>query len=347
MKQRTCWTLLTTLALASGCSLPGKDWKKMQFPWLSTSKIKASEFGTPAKMVAIWTPDILAQPGKPATRGFGGRLYFYNEKSQAIPVEGQLVVYAYDDTIDPHQTGQPQRKYGFTPDQFTQHYSDSDLGASYSIWLPWDPVGGNQSNISLVPVFTSTSGQIVMGQQAVNVLPGLKSPSPGLPEQPLPQVSYLGQRGVQQVAHQQTDHPVATTSFAGATAPTAPEPRMRSSTIRLTPSLQRRVAEATNAPQMSGSEAPVPGATMPAVPQLPASPIAIPPPASPAVTPAGAAGPAPPRAHFGHHQFRVRGGLAGRPTPPPPWTPPYPEVPPFGHQSASSPAPTAGYPAAW
>ena len=112
------------------------------------------------------------QPGKPPTRGFGGRLYFYNEKSHAIPVEGQLVVYAYDDAEAKHANSDPERKYAFTPEQFERHYSKSDLGPSYSIWIPWDAVGGEQKSISLVPVFTASNGQLVMGQQAMNVLPG-------------------------------------------------------------------------------------------------------------------------------------------------------------------------------
>ncbi len=93
-------------------------------------------------MVAIWTEDTLVQPGKTVTRGFGGRIYFYNEKSQAIPVEGELIVYGYDDSsaASAHSLTsnvEATKKFAFTPEQFTQHFSQSDLGASYSIWIPW------------------------------------------------------------------------------------------------------------------------------------------------------------------------------------------------------------------
>jgi hypothetical protein len=40
------------------------------------------------------------------------------------------------------------------------------------VWIPWEAVGGDQKSVSLVPVFTATSGQIVMGQQARNLLRG-------------------------------------------------------------------------------------------------------------------------------------------------------------------------------
>jgi hypothetical protein len=126
-------------------------------------------------MVAIWTPDILTLPGKPPTRGFGGRLYFFSEKSQAVPVEGQLIVYAYDDSSARSHPNEPDRKYAFTPEQFKQHFGESDIGASYSVWIPWDAVGGDQKSISLVPVFTASTGQIMIGEQALNVLPGKKA----------------------------------------------------------------------------------------------------------------------------------------------------------------------------
>src|SRR6187431_1536707 len=129
----------------SGCSSLDGNWKK-HLPWSAEKRLKEAKAEGPATLVAIWTPDVLMQPGKPPTRGFGGRLYFYNNKSQAIPVEGQLVVFAYDDSESKHADSNPERKFAFTPEQFERHYSKSDLGPSYSVWIPWDAVGGDQKN---------------------------------------------------------------------------------------------------------------------------------------------------------------------------------------------------------
>lgn len=135
-------------------------------------KIQTSEFGSPKKMVAIWTDAVYTQPGYAPIRGFGGRLYFYNEKSEPIPVEGQLAVYGYDDSVKGSPARKPDRKFVFTSDQLTQHFSPSQLGASYSVWVPWDEVGGVRKAITLLPVFTSPDGNVIMGQQTFNVLPG-------------------------------------------------------------------------------------------------------------------------------------------------------------------------------
>src|SRR5687767_10324820 len=81
------WSLVIGhLLLLSGCST--MDWTK-KLPWNDPArKLSESKFDVPVRIVAIWTPTTLSQPGKPQTRELGGRLYFYNEASQAIPVEG-------------------------------------------------------------------------------------------------------------------------------------------------------------------------------------------------------------------------------------------------------------------
>ena len=169
--------LLVGLCCSSGCKPFEMNWKKPKWPWQDNAKLVESDFQDPNRLAAIWTPDGVAVPGEKPTRGFGGRFFFYNERSESVPVEGQLVVYAYDESKEAGNQRTPERRFVFTPDQFSQHFSSTELGASYSVWLPWDDVGSEQKSISLVPVFTSANGKIVMGQQSLNVLPG-RTPEP-------------------------------------------------------------------------------------------------------------------------------------------------------------------------
>lgn len=220
-------------------------------------KVKESEYQTPARLIAIWSDAMYTQPGQPPTRGFGGRLYFYNAKDKTVPVEGQLVVYGYDDSHDAKPSQTPSRKFVFTPQQFSRHYSATQLGASYSVWIPWDQVGGVRKSISLLPVFTSTSGQVVMGEQSVNVLPGKAPENP----EPAPQgyfapLSSAGPEGVRPA------------SYAGEVRNTAPrrdswqkvhtyEPaagnqtQLRSTTIPLPTTMTQRLIQHRNAPPPS------------------------------------------------------------------------------------------------
>lgn len=179
------WPTIALLIAASvssvGCTgfMPSKDSKVSSYlptmPWSKKKDEQPEPYPNPVRLAATWTPDTLIQTGRTPTRGFGGRLYFFDERSRIVPVEGTLSVHGFDDKeTDPKARVKP---FEFTPEQFTQHFSNGDLGASYSVWIPWDAVGGEQKNISLVATFKTKEGKIVQGIPASVVLPGRSDPT--------------------------------------------------------------------------------------------------------------------------------------------------------------------------
>lgn len=146
-----------------GCTLIKPDWT-----W--PGKPKAT---IPQSVVPIWTDTVLYQPGEPGVRGFGGRIYFYNEgKTDPIPVDGSLTVYVFDgDQNDVNHT-KPLRKFVFTADQLKNHYSSSELGDSYSVWIPWDKVGGPSLSLSMITRFDGRNGGTAISDIANKLLPG-------------------------------------------------------------------------------------------------------------------------------------------------------------------------------
>jgi hypothetical protein len=168
----------------AGCS----SWNlSKSMPW----PLGEEKPGVPEKIVAIWTDAVLQQPNQPPVRGFGGRLMFFAaNKAKPIKVDGSLVIYAFDETNRDPSNAKPDRKYVFTPEQLPSHYSlaqygKSKIGHSYSVWLPWDGVGGNQKEISLLVRFEpkaekaeKAGGGVVVGQPCRQLLPG-KSPTEG------------------------------------------------------------------------------------------------------------------------------------------------------------------------
>jgi hypothetical protein len=171
---RWSWRLLfclVGLANAAGCAQwnIGKSFS-LPTPW-------EEKPGTPEKIVAVWTDTVLNRTGAAPQRGFGARLMFFEaKKEKPIKVDGTLVVYAFlEDGRDPNNV-KPDRKYVFTAEQLPSHYSKSTLGHSYSIWVPWDEVGGTQKEISLAVRFEPKKGAVVVGDLARQVLPG-KSPA--------------------------------------------------------------------------------------------------------------------------------------------------------------------------
>jgi hypothetical protein len=132
---------------------------------------------TPESVVVVWTETVLHQPGKPPVRGFGGRVMFHGrdpgrQDHQSILVDGDLMVYAYDnERVDPDNPA-PDKKYVFPAHNLALHQSESSLGPSYSFWLPWDEAGGPQRQVSLLARFEDKSGKIVMSSMTHVTLPG-------------------------------------------------------------------------------------------------------------------------------------------------------------------------------
>ena len=148
-------------------------------PWNAAAAKTRKLESTPVRIAAVWTHDIVNVPGTNPVQGFGGRIYFYNHEQKAIQVDGELVVFAFDDTKAAQQqapTRNPDRKFVFRADQLQTHLSDSELGPSYSFWIPWQEFGGEQRLISLVPVFRPLEGRNVTGHFSKTSLPGNHKP---------------------------------------------------------------------------------------------------------------------------------------------------------------------------
>jgi len=202
---------------------------------------------TPESLAAVWTETTLHQPGKPVVRGFGGRILFHGgDQEQAVPVEGSVMVYAYDNDRPNPEDPAPDKKYVFPAQNMASHQSESSLGPSYSFWLPWDDAGGPQKRISLLTRFEDKSGKIVMSQMAHVTLPGPVAPPQshsGLAQvsQPLPNPTAIpgASPGIQQASYEAS--PTENRQAAG--LQNAPPPR--SVTIDVAPGQAHRLLAAS------------------------------------------------------------------------------------------------------
>jgi hypothetical protein len=164
------WCCLTVAAALVATGFGCTPWRVGEHDLVPWHKEEPQQ---PTKVVAMWSPTVLNQSDRPSTRGFGGRLMFYAAKEdKAVMVEGTLVVYGFNET--PGKKGQPRpdRKYVFTREQFTRHYSKSGLGHSYSVWIPWDDALGSPCKVSLIVRFIPKQGAVVIGEQTTLLLPG-------------------------------------------------------------------------------------------------------------------------------------------------------------------------------
>lgn len=165
---RGCVLFSSILACLSicGCSV----WKvNKKIPWVEDEQEIAV-----ARIVPMWSDTVLYETDQPGIRGFAARVYFYpSESTEPLQVEGSLTIYAFDsENYDRHHT-KPEKKFVFKADQLQQHYSKTKLGHSYSIWLPWDKVGGPTRQITLITKFRDANGSTVISDPARKLLPGI------------------------------------------------------------------------------------------------------------------------------------------------------------------------------
>ena len=115
-----------------------------------------------ARMAVIWKEKVLNFPAQPPVRGFAGRILFYDSNDQLVRVDGELSVYGYDDSQE-FQSEVADSKYVFPAERFQDHYSESELGPAYSVWVPWENKDGIRKSVTLVPVFKTVDNHVIQG----------------------------------------------------------------------------------------------------------------------------------------------------------------------------------------
>ncbi len=145
-------------------------WNPMS-SFTKSSAGSGDEFKTPVRMAVIWKETVMEKPGEGSARGFVGRVFFYDDRSQPIKAEGELTVYGYDNAEDKSNVS-ADRLYVFKQDEFQDHFAMSGVGPSYTVWTPWDKPGGLRRSVALVPVFKTAKGKVLKGGHTIGVLPG-------------------------------------------------------------------------------------------------------------------------------------------------------------------------------
>ena len=236
------------VVFASGCTTLKTDKLREAAGLKSKEEKLAEQYGEPLRMAAVWTPDILSTAGVAPTRGFGGRLFFYNNKNQAVPVQGELVVYGYDDT-DPHQPKRraADKRFGFNAEKFETHFSQSEFGASYSVWVPWDHDLDNRRKITLIPVFVTKDGRTIQASEGKAILAGHKDSDiitrPG-ERQEQGTVTEFGS-GVRPVQYTEAGPATSRPAISGAGNSPA-RTSLKTTTIPLSGSMKQRMLEQRN-----------------------------------------------------------------------------------------------------
>ena len=238
-------TLLAAALIASGGCRSAKtgDWKLAKAldvrraMWWKEHKPDPQ---VPVRLVSSWTDTVLHRAGQKSQRGFGGRLSFFSRESEdPVRVDGQLVVYAYDESKGDPTNTRPTRRYIFPKEQFERMESESTLGPSYSVWLPWDDeVAGERKNISLIARFEPQGGPLLVGEQTKHLLPG--TPPPG----DIPSMEPT-QGGIQLAQYADAPSTGLPTNNASADGSRIGPPEMTAKSIQMSEHLRERFSAPT------------------------------------------------------------------------------------------------------
>ena len=155
------------LSATSGCtSVNLIDWKRFRVP-------KASAKNPVVRIVGIWeAAEGQGLDGKP-TRGFAGQILFFTHgKASPVRVDGDVTIDLYDEPADSADSSDPIHRFDFVGDAWTIHLTDSVLGPSYNVFIPYTRKHSWRANCSLRVQLKSNFGTTAYSEMVQVTLPG-------------------------------------------------------------------------------------------------------------------------------------------------------------------------------
>jgi hypothetical protein len=153
---------LTICLLFTGCmTIPKPDLSALKPPGPVTS------------VVASWEPAM--SNGENPMRGFGGRVYFYDQdQTRPVKIDGTVIVYIFDEDGRAPGNSKPDEGHHFDEKTLKGIYSKSKIGHSYNLWVPLDEAGPEQParKVSLIVRYIPKHGASQVSSQATVYLPG-------------------------------------------------------------------------------------------------------------------------------------------------------------------------------
>ena len=170
MKNIILTTICLTAIAFTGCTT------MLKAPQVDMAALKPA--GPVTSVVASWHPAV--SNGENSMRGFGGRVYLYDQDMRPAKAKGQIVVYLFDEDGRSADDAEPNEGIVFDAKMLSSRevYSKSKLGHSYNLWVPVDAAGpnGQARRISLIVRYIPEKGSSKVSTQATVDIPGRRSP---------------------------------------------------------------------------------------------------------------------------------------------------------------------------
>ncbi len=154
MKTRMCWmvTLAGLAWMTSGCAT-------LDLPFAQRMP-QASAKNPVVQVVCMWEASEGRDPEGAPCRGFAGQILFLGNKGGTpVAVEGEVIVYVFDDIGTEAEQAVPIHQFRFDAKAWNRHMKVGTLGPSYHCFIPYTRRGSHEANCTLRLRFTPTEGQ--------------------------------------------------------------------------------------------------------------------------------------------------------------------------------------------
>ncbi|WP_437190910.1 hypothetical protein [Planctomicrobium sp. SH527] len=262
--------LLAGVMMASGC----QQMLKLK-PGMGRSSPEASAEHPVFEAICLWEQgEGNGLDGLP-TRGFVGQVMFFAHGIDApVRVDGDLMVYVFDDVGTEEEQQKPIHQFEFNSVAMKAFLTETNVGTAYQFFIPYTRKGAQKATCSLRVRLTPKTGNPVYSKMSSIVLAGKTARKP---EVAVSQPLQVHAEGIQLASHEtaSTSHSTIPTVSPSAQSNGEDMLLLKSKLSQLTQSAGVKTLPATS---VSGADAAVDTAgnrTVPReVPQVEAKPIA-------------------------------------------------------------------------
>lgn len=167
---RRCLTwiaLFPLLLTAAGCAT--LDW-----PWSKDRVLQATPRNPAVQILCLWQSSTGRDPDGLPCRGFAGQIIFLSARGVApVAVKGDVRIYVFDDQGSLEERAEP-RMWDFDSGAWSMHLTNSSLGPTYSVFIPYTKAGAEQVSCTLRLRLTPEDGAVLFSETAKVILPGKK-----------------------------------------------------------------------------------------------------------------------------------------------------------------------------
>ena len=161
-----CVTFMLTGCAATNIFKFGGD----QFP-------KSGPNNPVVRILGLWQP--MQGPGlqNETARGIGGQILFFDKNDEApAQVDGDVMIYVFDDEGSEEEQARPIHQFHFSPGAWNTHLYKGSLGATYDIFVPYTRPGVQEAKCAIRVRYTPKGGIPVYSEMVNVILPGRKKP---------------------------------------------------------------------------------------------------------------------------------------------------------------------------